>query len=272
MEVKPNMKLILPKFGWLKFPKIEKKGDLVKTLSVPNVWPETSRIIFCILFLQLGKNIQKPSTWAQKRSLHRIHQSLLLYQPEPYAFQKIVPAHKNPWDVKGCQNTCFEAVFGVSLGDVTSFRVFFKVASWRLNHPSKIWVKLDHFPNLRDEHKEYLKPPPSSVWPSGKRHSYTSTTSHIGDGTLLTLELGFNCVSFQPPSKKGRTNTSLFPRPTQKKKTEQKPVKHSCPIFWLSNAKKQLTKKYNMYTAKAGHRVRVLLQVPLNHTPSPAPW
>ena len=220
MEVKPNMKLILPKFGWLKFPKIEKKGDLVKTLSVPNVWPETSRIIFCIFFCNLEKTYKNLQHELRKEAYTEYtsrYYCTNLYQPEPYAFQKIVPAHKNPWDVKGCQNTCFEAVFGVSLGDVTSFRVFFKVASWRLNHPSKIWVKLDHFPNLRDEHKEYLKPPPSSVWPSGKRHSYTSTTSHIGDGTLLTLELGFNCVSFQPPSKKGRTNTSLFPRPTQKK-------------------------------------------------------
>ena len=74
-----------------------------------------------------------------------------------------------------------------------------------------------------------------------------------------------------PPQKKEEPTHHCF-HGRRKKKTEQKPVKHSCPIFWLSNAKKQLTKKYNMYTAKAGHRVRVLLQVPLNHTPSPAPW
>ena len=44
-----------PQIWMIKIPKNWKKGDLVKTLSVPNVWPETSRIIFCIFFCNLEK-------------------------------------------------------------------------------------------------------------------------------------------------------------------------------------------------------------------------
>ena len=36
-----------------------------------------------------------------------------------------------------------------------------RVTGWWLNQPIwKIWVKLDHFPKVRGEHKKYLKPPP----------------------------------------------------------------------------------------------------------------
>ena len=40
------------------------------------------------------------------------------------------------------------------------------IAGWWLNQPIwKIWVKMGIFPNFRDEHKKYLKPPPRLALP-----------------------------------------------------------------------------------------------------------
>ena len=56
--------------------------------------------------------------------------------------------------------------FGIKMWD---FWVFSQpkneaLSSWWFQPLWKILVKLDHFPKVRDEHKKYLKPPPSFWW------------------------------------------------------------------------------------------------------------